>query len=375
MPGKVLVADDSSTIQKSVTQLLKNAGLEVVTVSNGEFAVRKLADVKPDLVLADVYMPVRSGFEVCEYIKNSDEFSHVPVLLLATSADFYDEKEAKRVRADGRLTKPFADPGAVLTTIKQWLEKSAQAKPAEVPLPIQEFAAAVPATPEPEPEPEPAYEEFATRPPAVTFDKHQAPIGFAEMLEEAPAAEPPPPPAAPSAPPPAAARPTEELQPAAMAPEPEPEAAAPPPPEPPPSPTAEAAAPPIELPPKPPPPLPPPVEAAPRKSDYRIEKPELASPWEMTGPPPGAPEIRAGGEWDSQWKGVPPEEAIPPTLPPPPEAVAQTSAAGQSIDPTIVEAVVKEVMQRLSPQVVEQITREIVRPLAEALLKQKLDQQ
>lgn len=369
MPGKVLVADDSSAIQKSVTQLLKNAGLEVVTVSNGEFAVRKLADVKPDLVLADVYMPVRSGFEVCEYIKNSDAFSHVPVLLLATSADFYDEKEAKRVRADGRLTKPFADPGAALTTIKQWLEKSAQAKPAEVPLPIQEFAAAVPATPEPEPEPEPAYEEFATRPPAVTFDKHAAPIGFAEMLEEAPAAEPPPPPpAAPSAP-------------AAMAPEPEPEAAAPPPPEPPPAriewpaaSAAEAAAPPIELPPEPPPPSPPPVEAA-RKSDYQIEKPELASPWEMTGPPPGAPEIRAGGEWDSQWKGVPPEEAIPPTLPPPPEAIAQTSAASQSIDPTVVEAVVKEVMQRLSPQVVEQITREIVRPLAEALLKQKLDQQ
>lgn len=402
MPGKVLLADRSLSIQKSVTQLLKAAGIEVVSVGNGEHAVRKLPDVKPDLVLADVFMPVRTGYEVCEYIKNSEQFSHVPVLLLASSMEPFDEKEAKRVRADGRLNKPFTDTAVVMATIKQWLDKALQAKPPVAAPAIEEFAAAVPAA-EPEPEPAPAYEDFSTRPPVVTFEKQEAPVGFADMLEEAPAA-----PAPPSEPPPAAAAagfagaavaeaPAPEIAPAAMVPEaePEPEAAQPQltatiewttepaPPE-------ASGPPPIQL--------PPPVEPAPAKSEYKVEKPELASPWEMTGPPPGAPEIPSGPSWDSQWKGVPDPEATaaaeaavapPPEAPPadrfePSEFAAALAAAEplmaaapvpqSGIDPAVVEAVVREVMERLSPQVLEQISREIVRPLAETLLKQKLQQ-
>ncbi|MFQ5926595.1 MAG: response regulator [Terriglobia bacterium] len=459
MPGKILLADDSLKIQKDVTQLLKGAGIEVVTVSNGEHAVRKLADVKPDLVLADLFMPVRSGFEVCEYIKNNEEFSHLPVLVLASSMEPYDEKEAQRVGVDAHLTKPFSDPAAALATIKQWLEKAAQTKPAEPAPPIEEFAAAVPAAEaEPEPEPEPAYEEFSTHPPPVTFDQQEAPMGFTDVVEEAPTApaEPPPPeaPAAPAETPAPAAgavtsEPVEEevaaeevrapgpesppgkpfgveAPPTAMVPEaePEPEAAeAPPAPvQWPTEPAAEAAPPPAETPPAPA------AGEAPPQPEYRIEKPELASPWEMTGPPPGAPEIPSGAGWDSQWKGTaeaeapeapgppaeaaeatPPETAAPPEAaeapvpeapapepveaPPAEEAAAErfepaefaaamaaaeeaAPATPQSgVDPAVIDAVVKEVVERLSPQVVEQITREIVRPLAEALLKQKLNQQ
>lgn len=416
MPGKVLLADDSLNIQRAITKALKAAGIEVVAFSNGEHAVRKLADVKPDLVLADVFMPVRTGYEVCAYVKNSPDFAHVPVLLMASSLEPYDEKEAQRVGADGRLTKPFTDTAALVNTVTQWLEKSAAAKPAP---PREAFAKALP-TAAPGPEPEPVYEEFSTKPSPVKFEPQAAPMGFADVLEEA-HAPPKPSPAEtetiisgrsfvrsePVEIPPEP--PVEEVPPAGVMPEPEPEPEPEPPPPPPPSvaepppvmeamPVSEEAPPPtVELPPAPSPP----VEEPPAKSAYQVETPELASPWEMTGPPPGAPEIPPGPEWDSQWKGVSPEEALPPTLPPPEEAappsadrvepselasalaaaeqataeaVEQARARG-SIDPAVIESVVGEIMKRLSPQVVEQITKEIVRPLAEALLKQKLDQQ
>ncbi len=62
----ILVADDNSNIQKMVTLALKDQGITVVAVGNGEAAVKKLADVRPDVVLADIFMPVRNGYEVCE---------------------------------------------------------------------------------------------------------------------------------------------------------------------------------------------------------------------------------------------------------------------------------------------------------------------
>lgn len=352
MAGKVLVADDSLNVQKTLSQLLGEAGIEVVTVGNGEHAVRKLAQFKPDVVLADVFMPVRSGFEVCEYIKSSEEFSHVPVLLLASTLEPYDEKEALRVGADGRVSKPFSEPAAVLNSVQEWLAKAAEAKPVPAPPAVEEAAPVEPAVEEPGPEP--TYEEFTTRPPAVSFEGREAPMGFAEVLEEAGAAEIVPAEPVEEAPP-------EQGPPAAMVPEPE--------------------APPVEPLPAPPWPLEPapetppaPAEAAPAKPSYQIEKPEVAPAWEMPKPPAGAPEVPAGGEWDSQWKGV--EEAAPPApaeaAPPPVEPPREEPAA---VDAALVEAVVQEVLQRLSPQVIEQLSKDIIRPLAEALLKQKLDQQ
>jgi len=89
---RVLVADDNSNIQKMVTLALEERGVDVVAVGNGEAAVRRLADVNPDLVLADVFMPVRNGYEVCEYVKKDARFSHVPVILLVGAFDPLDEK-------------------------------------------------------------------------------------------------------------------------------------------------------------------------------------------------------------------------------------------------------------------------------------------
>src|ERR1700730_13053889 len=80
--ARILVADDNSNIQKMVSLALKDQGIDVIAVGNGEAAVRKISDLRPDLVLADVFMPVRNGYEVCKYVKDDSSLAHIPVILL-----------------------------------------------------------------------------------------------------------------------------------------------------------------------------------------------------------------------------------------------------------------------------------------------------
>ena len=91
--AKILVADDNSNIQKMVGLALKDQGIDVVAVGNGEAAVRKISDIRPDLVLADVFMPVRNGYEVCRYVKEDSSLAHIPVILLVGAFDPLDEQE------------------------------------------------------------------------------------------------------------------------------------------------------------------------------------------------------------------------------------------------------------------------------------------
>jgi len=121
---KILVADDNSNIQKMVGLALKDQGIDVVAVGNGEAAVRKLADVRPDLILADVFMPVRNGYEVCEYVKADRTLSHIPVILLVGAFDPLDEQEAQRVGADGVLKKPFVPPDPLISMVKSALARA-----------------------------------------------------------------------------------------------------------------------------------------------------------------------------------------------------------------------------------------------------------
>jgi CheY-like chemotaxis protein len=93
----ILVADDNSNIQKMVSLAFGEHGFEVVAVGNGEAAVRKLSEIHPDIVLADIFMPVRNGYEVCEFVKKDPKLSKIPVILLVGAFDPLDEKEAKRV--------------------------------------------------------------------------------------------------------------------------------------------------------------------------------------------------------------------------------------------------------------------------------------
>ena len=122
--AKILVADDNSNIQKMVVLALKDQGIEVVAVGNGEAAVRKISDLKPDLVLADIFMPVRNGYEVCKFVKDDPALSHIPVILLVGAFDPLDEQEASRVGADGVLKKPFVPPDPLISMVKAALARA-----------------------------------------------------------------------------------------------------------------------------------------------------------------------------------------------------------------------------------------------------------
>ncbi len=104
---RLLLADDSITIQKVVNLTFADEGMEVVTVGNGDLAIEKIEDLSPDIVLADIHMPGLNGYEVCEFVKRNARFRHIPVMLLVGSFEPFDEAEARRVGADDYLTKPF----------------------------------------------------------------------------------------------------------------------------------------------------------------------------------------------------------------------------------------------------------------------------
>ena len=104
---RLLLADDSTTIQKVIELTFGDEGLQVTSVGDGEEAVKQLEESPPDIVLADVFMPGRTGYEVCEHVKRSEHLRSIPVVLLVGTFEPFDEAEARRVGADDVLTKPF----------------------------------------------------------------------------------------------------------------------------------------------------------------------------------------------------------------------------------------------------------------------------
>lgn len=195
--AKILVADDNSNVQKTVALALADLGVEVVAVNNGDAAVRKLADVSPDLVLADIFMPVRNGYEVCEYVKKNSQFSQVPVVLLVGAFDPLDEREAQRVGADGILKKPFVPPDPLVMMVKTLLERTlgdrlvtvGVSKPV---VSMQSKAGGVATVVAPPPAVKTTTElpELQMRPPIdrLSFGEGQQPVAFGQFLE-APAKE------------------------------------------------------------------------------------------------------------------------------------------------------------------------------------------
>lgn len=196
--AKILVADDNSNIQKMVGLALKDQGIDVVAVGNGEAAVRKISDIHPDLVLADVFMPVRNGYEVCRYVKEDPALAHTPVILLVGAFDPLDEQEAQRSGADGVLKKPFVPPDPLIAMVKSALVRAGVAfgaaaeKPPAPPPPLSTAdllnsgmsAKLASIAPEklPEVTPEPL-EELPPPPPQLKIAAGSGPLAFGSLLD------------------------------------------------------------------------------------------------------------------------------------------------------------------------------------------------
>ncbi len=174
---KLLLADDSITIQKVVELTLADEGVSVVCVNNGREAIERLEEFVPDVVLLDVFMPHVNGYEVCKYIKQNDRLKHIPVMLLVGSFEPFDEEEARRVGANDTLTKPFQSIRRLIDKVGQLVGN----RPPEEQIPTAEL-------PKPDVTPEPDEQLSTAELEMTTADTQPLPAELRHVVEESAAA-------------------------------------------------------------------------------------------------------------------------------------------------------------------------------------------
>jgi len=360
MTHKLLLADDSITIQRVVELTFADQGVEVLAVGDGEAAIARIPVDQPDIVLADIGMPKRSGYDVAAFVKSHPDFRHIPVLLLAGAFEPVDEKRAEQVGCNGVLVKPF-EPQHVISRVRELLggavgapvqaapdvgrpverlasprtlefpRRDGPAPPAEADVaPVDDVLGSLPVTPDFPPAPEfQADPEFA--PPAAdlepasemptfgdgeSLDDYFARLGAALEAPAPPAPEPPPP-----------------------APEPADEPAS--------VPTLDqvlAEAPPVE----PPSVEPPPVELPP------VEPPE-----------PSSRNVVA----DAFSALLAVEEGEPGAAP----VLIPSGFQGPVVTPALVDQIAQQVVERLAPDAARDLVRDVVAEVAERLVREEIE--
>ncbi len=127
VPQTLLLADDSVTIQRVIELTFADEDIKVVAVSDGDQAIAKLDAAPPDIdiVLADIGMPGKNGYEVAEYVKQSPRLAHIPVVLLTGAFEPVDQAKADAAGCDGVLAKPF-EPQLVIGRVKELLARPAR---------------------------------------------------------------------------------------------------------------------------------------------------------------------------------------------------------------------------------------------------------
>ena len=120
--NRILLADHSPHAQRMGERILRDEGYEVAAVTDGETALLRLKDLSPDLVLADISLPSRNGYEVCEYVKASGKYPQTRVVLTAGPVTAFDEARAQSAGSDGFVRKPF-EASVLLGTVQPLLEK------------------------------------------------------------------------------------------------------------------------------------------------------------------------------------------------------------------------------------------------------------
>jgi CheY-like chemotaxis protein len=137
MPKTLLLADDSVTIQKVVGISFASEDVTLIAVDNGDDALERAREERPDAILADVVMPGRNGYEVCEAVKSDPALAHIPVLLLTGTFETFDAERASAVGAAGHIAKPF-EAQALVDRVKELF--TANSGPAPTPAPTPEPA-------------------------------------------------------------------------------------------------------------------------------------------------------------------------------------------------------------------------------------------
>jgi CheY-like chemotaxis protein len=126
--SRILVVDDSPHAQRMGERILRDEGYEVITVSNADSALIRLEDADPDVVVADVVMPGRTGYDICQYLRMSPRHRHVRVILTSGAQEPMDAARAQFVQADGAIEKPF-EASALLGAVKPLAEAAQKERP------------------------------------------------------------------------------------------------------------------------------------------------------------------------------------------------------------------------------------------------------
>lgn len=129
MPASVLIADDDPNIVLALRFLMEKEGYEVAVATNGEAALSMATKLRPDVVLLDVMMPRRSGYDVCAAIRADARLAQTRVIMLTAKGLTAEQKTGLRAGADAYVTKPFATHD-VLEQVRRVLPGTAPRCPA-----------------------------------------------------------------------------------------------------------------------------------------------------------------------------------------------------------------------------------------------------
>lgn len=155
LPKSILLADDSLTIQKVIELTFSDTDYELTTVGNGLEAIAAINRTRPDLVMADVVMPGKNGYEVCETIKSTPALADIPVILLSGTFEPFDRERAEKAKANAIVTKPF-DSKNLLTQVEALL--ASRSSPTTVVVPVLPEPKTTLEMPAPPPPPSPSAE-------------------------------------------------------------------------------------------------------------------------------------------------------------------------------------------------------------------------
>lgn len=120
MAKRILIADDEPNIVISLEFLMQRSGYQVRTAADGEQALRQLDEFKPDLILLDIMLPLRNGFEVCQRIRENPEWKHTKIVMLTAKGREIEVTKGLALGADVYITKPFATK-ELLASVRQLL--------------------------------------------------------------------------------------------------------------------------------------------------------------------------------------------------------------------------------------------------------------
>ncbi len=106
--NKVLVVDDEANLTRSITFILRKEGYEVEVASNGEEAINKALQLKPNVMLLDIMMPKKNGYEVCQEVREDPDLRDIYIIMLTAKGQEVDREKGLEMGADEFITKPFS---------------------------------------------------------------------------------------------------------------------------------------------------------------------------------------------------------------------------------------------------------------------------